>query len=220
MPHHTSTDVHPQLALIADPTQDGRDVYRRVLTPRRYIIEQADSGADALAKAVCDPPDLVVVHADPTVIDGYSVCELLRQDRATKNVPILMISEEPPSEADLARARSVGAAGMLWSGTLADNLWPEIQRVVGQTPAAQRPDRMPAAVPAALPQRLWCPRCDASLVLTASHVGGVKRHPEQWDDYVCPTGCRCFEYRHRTRRLRPAPGDRGRSSPAQDRRVR
>jgi predicted RNA-binding Zn-ribbon protein involved in translation (DUF1610 family) len=39
-------------------------------------------------------------------------------------------------------------------------------------------------------------------VYEQSHIGGVSaKHPEQWDDFICPT-CGTFEYRHRTRKLR------------------
>jgi two-component system, cell cycle response regulator DivK len=51
---------------------------------------------------------------------------------------------------------------------------------------------------------LICPSCDLPLRYLRSHVGGVSaRHPEQWDYFECTAGCGTFQYRERTRRLRP-----------------
>ena len=57
--------------------------------------------------------------------------------------------------------------------------------------------------PPARPPDLICPSCDGPLVYERSHIGGVSsRHPEQWDDYVCPASCGSFQLRQRTRKLR------------------
>jgi two-component system chemotaxis response regulator CheY len=63
--------------------------------------------------------------------------------------------------------------------------------------------RFESATPPARPPDLICPSCDCPLVYRRSHIGGVSsRHPEQWDDYVCPSSCGIFQYRQRTRKLR------------------
>lgn len=54
------------------------------------------------------------------------------------------------------------------------------------------------------PPALVCPVCDQALRYARSHVGGVNaRLLEQWDYYECAAGCGTFQYRQRTRRLRP-----------------
>jgi hypothetical protein len=51
---------------------------------------------------------------------------------------------------------------------------------------------------------LVCPSCDRRLEYRKSRVGGVtSRFAEQWDEFICPATCGTFEYRHRTRKLRP-----------------
>jgi hypothetical protein len=47
-----------------------------------------------------------------------------------------------------------------------------------------------------------CPRCDEPLRYEHTIYGGVKPE-ERWDRDICGK-CGAFEYRHRTRRLRPA----------------
>jgi len=72
---------------------------------------------------------------------------------------------------------------------------------------ARTHQRYQTATPPLAPPALLCPICDAPLQYERSHVGGVSgRHPEQWDDYVCPRSCGAFQYRHRTRKLRRTGG--------------
>jgi len=51
------------------------------------------------------------------------------------------------------------------------------------------------------PPMLHCPSCDERLRYLRSYLAGTRRHPEQWDDYVC-SRCGKFQYRQRTRKLR------------------
>jgi hypothetical protein len=52
-----------------------------------------------------------------------------------------------------------------------------------------------------------CPSCDRLLTYELSYVGGVnEHHPEQWDYFVCST-CGTFQYRQRTRKMRPLRAD-------------
>jgi CheY-like chemotaxis protein len=54
------------------------------------------------------------------------------------------------------------------------------------------------------PPPLRCPSCDRFLEYAFSHIGGVTAaDPEQWDYFTCPDVCGKFQYRHRTRKLRP-----------------
>ena len=65
--------------------------------------------------------------------------------------------------------------------------------------------RFETTTPPLPPPELWCPSCTALLKYERSHIGGVSdRHREQWDYYACPGSCGMFQYRQRTRRLRPA----------------
>lgn len=76
-------------------------------------------------------------------------------------------------------------------------LWTELQQV-NTSAIWPTPRRALLVEPDADTQLL----CDRELRYLRSHVGGVSiKHSEQWDHFVCPTGCGRFEYRVRTRRL-------------------
>jgi CheY-like chemotaxis protein len=54
------------------------------------------------------------------------------------------------------------------------------------------------------PPVLRCPRCGRPLAYLTTHYGGVSaRHAERWDEFACSGDCGRFEYRFRTRILRP-----------------
>jgi CheY-like chemotaxis protein len=81
----------PQLLLLVDPDEDTRDLYRSYLIPRRYVVQQACDGREALAKAVIDPPDVVVTevrvpdrrpHRGPAARHGRDRAHGRRQQRA------------------------------------------------------------------------------------------------------------------------------------------
>jgi two-component system, cell cycle response regulator DivK len=58
-------------------------------------------------------------------------------------------------------------------------------------------------LPPSSPPELICPECDRPLDYKSSQVGGVSvRHTEQWDYFLCSSGCGTFQYRQRTRKLR------------------
>ena len=58
------------------------------------------------------------------------------------------------------------------------------------------------AHPPAVPPTLDCPRCRKSMAYLRSFLSGVRRI-EQWDRYVCPWCRGVYEYRQRTRKIRP-----------------
>jgi two-component system cell cycle response regulator DivK len=206
----------PQLLLFVDPDADTFDLYRQFLVPRRYIVEHATDGREALAKALTDPPDLVVTESSVPGLDGITLCELLRSDPATRLLPIIVLTAEARPSLDEA-ARRAGATRVLTKPCLPDALWRELQDVRREGPAAvQRPpvehrlnaslarrhERYVTTRPSLTPPPLHCPQCDAMLAYDRSHIGGVTaKLPEQWDYYRCPTGCGTYQYRHRTRKV-------------------
>jgi hypothetical protein len=63
--------------------------------------------------------------------------------------------------------------------------------------------RFTTTQPSIAPPALICPSCIEQMRYVQSYIGGVSAlQPEQWDYFVCQTGCGTFQYRHRTRKLR------------------
>ena len=215
VPHDRTVRV-----LLADADADARSLYRESLKRAGCDVVDAADGRDALVKALSVRPTLVITETRLPFFDGYALCEVLRRDSTTRNVPILVMTTETQPTA-LDRARAAGADVVLTKPVALDTLLNEIQRLLRQ---AKRPNaparslrvpdkrrhssltkahvRLETTKPPARPPALVCPWCDTPLVYELSHVGGVSgRHSEQWDDYTCAS-CGTFVYRHRTRKLR------------------
>jgi len=210
----------PQFALIAESSADTFELYKTFLVPRRYAVEHAMTGPEALAKALADPPDVMIIETQLPIIDGFALCALLRDDPKTQRLPIVMITaDHRPLEAE--RARCAGATSVLVKPCLPDALFAELQRIHDEPPAAadanpargavnthsraasRRYERYMTMTPPETPPMLRCPQCDGALQYEQSFVGGVTlKFAEQWDQFRCPSGCGVFQYRHRTRSLR------------------
>src|SRR3979409_825339 len=94
--------------IIADPDEDTRLPYCEWFQSEGWDIVQAPDGRDALVQALIKPPALVITELHLPFIDGCALCDLLRRDRLTRSVPILVVTTETRI-AELTRARRAGA---------------------------------------------------------------------------------------------------------------
>jgi len=97
--------------LIADADADTRNLYREVLAHVATIDEAAD-GADALAKALRQPPTLVITEVRLPYVDGYALCTRLRAAVTTRDTKIVVVTASL-SEPAVGRAADAGADGVL-----------------------------------------------------------------------------------------------------------
>lgn len=80
--------------LVVDDNTAVRMVLTDFLTmayPTARIL-QAENGADGLALAQAEQPDVVLMDAEMPVLDGYAAARQLRQAADTKSIPIIAIS--------------------------------------------------------------------------------------------------------------------------------
>ena len=119
----------PLVALIADRDADTRRMYADFLALSDCRIEQADDGRDALAKIFSRQPDVVITETHLPGISGFDLCLLLRQDTATRSIPIVLVAGET-FDLDVERAESSGADAVLAKPCPPARLLAEIQRLV------------------------------------------------------------------------------------------
>lgn len=209
--------------LVVDPDADTRAVYREALRMDGCDVVEAVDGRDALTKALVRPPAIVITELRLPVLSGLALCEILRRDRVTATVPIVVVTGEARS-AELKHVHRIGANGVILKPATSDALLSVVRRLlsVRQLPTdtianafaparqgdskrmalAKLHQRCATTTPPASPPSLMCPSCERPLVYEQSHIGGVSaKYPEQWDVFTCPS-CGKFEYRHRTRKLR------------------
>jgi CheY-like chemotaxis protein len=133
----------PASILIVDADADTRALYRESCVLAGCEVVEASDGRDALAKALMHPPALVITELILPFIDGCELCEVLRRDRTTADVPILVVTTEA-RPAQIGRARRAGADVVMAKPISVENILSEMRRLVvdsknkGQPGAATR----------------------------------------------------------------------------------
>jgi CheY-like chemotaxis protein len=202
--------------LLVEPHDDTRALYRDMLAATGCDIIEATNGREALVNSFVHRPELIATELGLPLLDGYALCEILRRDQSTAAVPILIVTIEG-RETALERARKAGADAVMVKPVTPEALLEQVRTLLDRPRAPQASDTPRAQknttalyspetlTPPAKPPIMYCPTCDRPLTYVRSHVSGAgTRHREQWDEYRCPEACGAFEYRHRTRKLRPA----------------
>jgi PleD family two-component response regulator len=199
--------------IVADPDAATRASYGDFLRVMRFDVIEAEDGRDALAKSLVRPPGAVITELRLPFIDGYALCEILRRDRMTRAVPVIVVTGET-RERELSRARSVGASEILVKPVEPEMIRTRLIDLMNRLPepelvpfsearlrrTARVRERLRADVPLRAAPQLVCQKCGVPLRFDTSFGGGVRRD-EQWDYFTCGC-CGQFEYRHRTRKLR------------------
>lgn len=78
--------------LIVDDTPGHLRLLSQILRDEAYQVRSADSGTRALQAAQTNPPDLILLDIMMPDMTGYQVCEQLKADERTRDIPILFIS--------------------------------------------------------------------------------------------------------------------------------
>ena len=94
--------------LIVDDNAANRDTLEALLTSLGHELRFAQSGEEALQKAIALPPDLILLDVNMPGMDGFEVCEKLRADSKLSGVPIVITTSLDDKKSKL-RGIEVGA---------------------------------------------------------------------------------------------------------------
>jgi DNA-binding response OmpR family regulator len=97
--------------LIAEDDRSLADAMRDVFADD-FSVETASDGVEAVSAARRLHPDVVVLDASMPRMDGLSACRALREDPATADLPIIMVTGDDPATA-APRAFDAGATDFL-----------------------------------------------------------------------------------------------------------
>lgn len=82
----------PTSILVVDDTPDNIRLLSTILTEQGYEIRKALNGKMALMAVNNSLPDLILLDINMPDLDGYQVCEQLKQNPQTQDIPIIFIS--------------------------------------------------------------------------------------------------------------------------------
>jgi diguanylate cyclase (GGDEF)-like protein len=82
----------PEHILIVDDEPHIRRILGFLLDQRGYVTSQAVDGVEAVETAKRERPDLILLDLMMPRMDGFEVCEALRADFATAQIPVIMLT--------------------------------------------------------------------------------------------------------------------------------
>jgi adenylate cyclase len=84
--------------LAVDDTPRNLKLLADLLTGSGYDVATAASGAEALQRIAAAPPDLVLLDVVMPGMSGYEVCRAIRENPATRLLPVVMVTALEASE--------------------------------------------------------------------------------------------------------------------------
>lgn len=83
-----------------------------ILADAGMLVITAASGAEAVAKAKSDKPELILMDVNMPGLDGFSAVRQLGQDPLTKVIPVIFVTSKD-QKADRVFAQMLGAKGFV-----------------------------------------------------------------------------------------------------------
>jgi class 3 adenylate cyclase len=80
------------LILVADDRVDSVELCRDLLSTEGYRVVAAFNGQEALERIEEHNPDLILLDLDMPLLNGYQVCERLKANAVTADIPVLMLT--------------------------------------------------------------------------------------------------------------------------------
>ena len=78
--------------LVIDDTPENLVLLSRMLTEKGYKVRSVTKGSTALRGAKVAPPDLILLDVKMPEMDGYEVCQQLKAEERTRDIPVIFIS--------------------------------------------------------------------------------------------------------------------------------
>jgi PleD family two-component response regulator len=99
----------PHEVLIVDDNETNRLILGGSLSRAGYRLLEAKDGVQAIAVALASQPDLILLDIAMPGRDGFEVCEVLKREQATADIPVIFVtSKDHPGE--VAKAFALGAS--------------------------------------------------------------------------------------------------------------
>ncbi len=102
-----------------------------LLTSKGYEVTGVSNGLAALESLAQSKPDLVLLDIMLPAMDGFEVCQRIKSDPATRDIPVVMLTAKKSRE-DMARGQQVGADWYITKPFKSANVIETIQRFLNK----------------------------------------------------------------------------------------
>ena len=115
--------------LIIEDSKTTAVVLKEVLENEGYSVFLARDGVAGIAMARRGKPDLILLDLLLPKLNGYEVCNSIKQDNLTRHIPILVISTMDSPES-VEKIKLCGAKNFMKKPYNLDDLLREIKRLL------------------------------------------------------------------------------------------
>jgi DNA-binding response OmpR family regulator len=122
-----------QKILVCDDDPNIRNIIDFGLQAEGFQVLDAADGAEALELARGEAPDLVILDVMMPGSDGVEVCAALKQDEATRHLPVLLLTARTGKQ-DRDRGLAAGADDYITKPFSPGRLVEKVQSVLGVRP--------------------------------------------------------------------------------------
>ncbi|MBN2538916.1 MAG: response regulator, partial [Deltaproteobacteria bacterium] len=124
--------------LIVDDISTNLYMLETVLKGYGFEVISAENGKEALDRARCNPPDLIVTDILMPVMDGYALCRQWKSDDTLKQIPLVFYTATYTEAKDEEFALSLGADRFILKPQEPDILMNMLQEVLQEEYTAKQ----------------------------------------------------------------------------------
>ena len=134
--------------LLVEDDVNLRDIYFARFQAEGYDLAVASNGEEALALAVKEKPDLIVLDVMMPRISGFDVLDILRSTPETAHTKVIMMTALS-EESDKARGKALGVDEYLVKSQVTlEDVVATAKRVLGESGGPKTAEAAPAAATA------------------------------------------------------------------------
>ena len=90
--HEQASEAAGRTILVVDDFDDTRLIMRLWLQKRGYRVIEAADGREAVAMALSESPDLIIMDIEMPELDGLAATRRIREEESMGDVPIVAVS--------------------------------------------------------------------------------------------------------------------------------
>ncbi|KPK98997.1 MAG: hypothetical protein AMJ95_01735 [Omnitrophica WOR_2 bacterium SM23_72] len=119
--------------LVVDDEEELREILKKRLKQKQYEVVTASTGKEAIRICQAQKVDLVLLDIAMPQMDGYQTCENLKQDKTTRDIPVLFLTAKELDPQGLTQRYSqLGACGYLPKPSTFLELLTKVEEIIGK----------------------------------------------------------------------------------------
>lgn len=125
--------------LLIDDHRTVQRLMEAILRIRGFQLIYAENGREGIGMARQEQPDLILLDVMMPELDGFKVCQYLKEDELTREIPVMFLTARG-AEGDLETGRKVGAEGFMTKPFQTMEVLNAIERLLAERQAAATKD--------------------------------------------------------------------------------